>query len=187
MTNEQVKSFYDERGRESHRLMKLNINEKYQNIDGDIRCAGTYINDAKGSSKNPNVIFENNMDSEELEYLIPIKALRDIDMGEELLIEYGDLFFTKETLPSIQVFIIFEFQHIEVEDEMIQSSINEPKVINQNISTIPPKLIGTPKYPNYEMISTSFDPLSTTPNWGQRSQLDISNELPKQVTLLFIN
>jgi hypothetical protein len=92
MSNEQVKSFYDERKRDAHRLMKISINEKYQFIDGDIRCAGTYINDAKGSSKDPNVIFENDLGAEELEYLIPIKSLRNIVNREELLIDYGDLF-----------------------------------------------------------------------------------------------
>ena len=99
MTKEQVKVFYDDRQRIAHRLFKIIINEKYDHIDGDIRCAGTYINDPHGSSLDANVQFEcsnlNTMNGENLEYLIPIKTLRNISSGEELLVEYGDSFLNK--------------------------------------------------------------------------------------------
>ena len=48
MTKKQVKDTYDDKGIVSHRLMEFNVNEKYKYIDGDLRCAATYINDAKG-------------------------------------------------------------------------------------------------------------------------------------------
>ena len=106
MTKEQVKMFYDDGKRISHRLMKYEINEKYDHIDGDIRCAGTYINDPHGSSKDANVIFEssnlNTMNGENLEYLIPIKTLRNISSGEELLVNYGDSFFKSINLSSTE-------------------------------------------------------------------------------------
>jgi hypothetical protein len=100
MTKENVISFFDERERTAHRLMKCNINKKYSFINGDRRCAGTYINDPNGSSNRPNVIFcESKIeDLDSLEYLISIKTLRHINIGEELFIEYGDLFFDNQSL-----------------------------------------------------------------------------------------
>ena len=166
MTDDQVKSLYDERKRQSHRLMKININNKYQNIDGDIRCAGTYINDAKGSRKDPNVIFENDLESEEMESYIPIKTLREIKNGEELLIDYGDLFFTYSDAPiqmnqiSNQVIsIIFIFQQIENEidqnQEMKQSKKIESKVVNSQTTQSIPKLVAVPKQPNISNLAFS--------------------------------
>jgi hypothetical protein len=93
MTKNQVKTYFDDKGRESHRLMKCDINEKYKYINGDMRCAGTYINDPKGSGSDPNVIYENNLGSNEMEFYIPIRTLRNITAGEEFLVDYGNLFF----------------------------------------------------------------------------------------------
>jgi hypothetical protein len=97
MTSQCVNKFFDESERVAHRLMLCNINEKYSYINGDVRCAATYINDPKGSGQLANVIFEfSNVDENNaLEYLIPIKTLREIISGEELLVEYGNLFFNE--------------------------------------------------------------------------------------------
>ena len=97
MTLAQVKCNYDDKKKIAHRLLKSTINEQYNHIDGDIRCAGTYINDCRGSSQQPNVEFESmdlsTMDWSNFDCLVPIRTLRDISSGEELLVNYGDNFF----------------------------------------------------------------------------------------------
>ena len=75
-------------------------------IDGDTRCAGTYINDPEGSSNESNVMFDSDpktLPEEQLECLIPIRTIRNITIGEELLVEYGDLYFNNSN-PSSETF-----------------------------------------------------------------------------------
>jgi hypothetical protein len=103
MTKQQVKAVYDDKGLQAHRLMEINIHPKYKYIDGDLRCAGTYINDSHGSSMDSNVIFEENENVEDLQYLVPIKTLRKIKSGEELLITYGIKFYASGTSASTQI------------------------------------------------------------------------------------
>ena len=112
MTKKQVKDTYDDKGIVAHRLMEFNVNEKYKYIDGDLRCAATYINDAKGSSKSANVIFENNENVEDLHCLVQIRTLSNIECGEELLIDYGNKFYMNENVEFIQnkqVILLFLF------------------------------------------------------------------------------
>lgn len=99
MTESKVNSTYDNKKIVANRLLHIDINPRYQYIDGDTKCAGTYINDPNGSNKQANVIFDSTdpstLKKNEMDRLVPIKTIRDILSGEELLVEYGDLFFTK--------------------------------------------------------------------------------------------
>ena len=145
MTKSNVKSFFDERDRVAHRLMMCEIDDHYSYINGDTRCAGTYINDPKGSSQKANVVFEfgNIEEIDELECLIPIKTLRDIEIGEELLVDYGNLFFDEipSTQPNTQVdsmvfIILIIYQIIESESKIESKTENESNEMKKSSNII---------------------------------------------------
>jgi hypothetical protein len=193
MTKKQVQKKYDDKKIVAHRLMEINIHPKYKYIDGDIRCAATYINDARGSSKHPNVIFEENENAENILHLVQIKTLREIQSGEELLIEYGNKFHINEKSTSIQkekeVFITFTIQFNEVENEINNLHINE-----SNITQDIPNLVETTNFNNpIEPISNividttqiSNNQLTYSPSTIQNTS-EIQKVLNEQVKLYFI-
>lgn len=113
MTNTQVKYFYDARERESHRLMQVNFSKKYTHVDGDKRCAATYINDPIGLDKEANAEYVDSFTTlNELDCIVAIKTIREIKCGEEIFACYGDKFFSqKDSLLNnnvIQLFNILE-------------------------------------------------------------------------------